>query len=61
MVEDAPATDMGLGLGLVLAALTLVGAGVMLVGGSQSVKAWGFAGAVVAATLAVVAVQAYAG
>lgn len=61
MAETGSPTDMGLGLGLALSALTLVGAAVMLGGGSQTTIAWGFAAATVTAVLAVVAIQAYNG
>jgi len=59
MATETVESDMSVGLALVFAALAAVGAGFMLVGGSQSVMAWGFAVAMVAATLSVVAVQVY--
>jgi hypothetical protein len=56
---DPVESDMGLGLTVVLGLVTLAGAGAMVAGPSQTTKAWGFGLAVVAATLAVVAAQAY--
>jgi len=59
------ATDMSIGLGVAFGLLTAVGAGAMLLVPSQdvtlagiSVASWGFAAAMVAGVLAVVAVQA---
>jgi hypothetical protein len=60
VTTDTVETDMGLGFTVVFSLLTLVGAGAMLVAPGQLTKAWGFALAMVAATLAVVASQAYA-
>lgn len=54
-------TDKGTGLAVAFGALTLVGAGFMLFGGSQVTMAWGFAAAMVAGSLAVLAVQIYDG
>ena len=59
MATETVESDMSVGLALVFAALAVVGAGFMLVGDSQTTMAWGFAAAMVAATLAVVAVQVY--
>lgn len=60
MVEE-PQTDKGTGLAVVFGVLAAIGAGAMLFGGTQIVMAWGFAAAIVAGSLAVVAVQAYEG
>lgn len=54
-------TDKGVGLALAFGALAVVGAGLMLFGGSQTTMAWGFAAAMVAGALAVMAVQIYEG
>ena len=59
MATETAGSDMGVGLAIALSAGVLVGAGFMLVGATQSVKAWGFALSMLAATLSVVAVQAY--
>ncbi|WP_224336459.1 DUF7525 family protein [Haloprofundus halobius] len=60
MATQTSQTDMGIGVAMVFAMLTLVGAAVMLAGPGQLTKAWGFAGAMVAASLAIVAVHVYA-
>lgn len=60
VVHDAVESDTGLGLTLVFALLTLGSAVAMLAAPDQGMRAWGFAAAMVAATFAVVAVQAYA-
>ena len=53
-------SDVGLGLTVVFGLLALVGAVAMLAAPGQVTKAWGFALAVAAATLSVVAAQVYA-
>lgn len=53
-------SDVGLGLTVIFALLTLGGAVAMLAAPGQLTKAWGFGLAMVAATLAVVAIHAYA-
>jgi hypothetical protein len=60
MANDVAVTDRGVGFGVLFSILALVGALAMLVAPGQLTKAGGFALAVVAALLAVVAVQAYA-
>lgn len=55
---QAVSSDMGIGLGVVFSLLTLAGAGVMIAGPTQDLRAWGFAAAMVTAGLAVVGVQA---
>lgn len=59
MVTQTVESDKGIGLGVVLALLAGVGAAAMLVAPEQVTKAWGFALAMFAAALAVVAVQVY--
>jgi type II secretory pathway pseudopilin PulG len=58
-MEQTLESDKGLGLGVVFALVALVGALAMLFAPGQIGKAWGFAAAMVAAALAVVAIQAY--
>ena len=58
MAETQVNSDMGIGLGVVFALLVLVCAGVMVAGPTQAFRAWGFAAAMVAASLAVVGTQA---
>ena len=58
-MERGNTTDKGIGAGIALGALTIIGAGIMFAGGTQEFKAWGFAAAMLAASLAVVAVQVY--
>jgi hypothetical protein len=53
-------SDVGVGLTVLFGLVALVGAGAMLAAPGQVAKAWGFALAMVAATLAVVAAQVYA-
>ncbi|MFB6147084.1 MAG: hypothetical protein ABEJ08_05295 [Halobacteriaceae archaeon] len=60
VTTDAVESDMGLGLTVLFGLLTLLGAVAMLAAPGQGTKAWGFALAVLAATLAVVASQVYA-
>ncbi|RZV08695.1 hypothetical protein BDK88_2769 [Natrinema hispanicum] len=50
-------TDKGIGLGLALGALAVIGALVMLVGAPDVTAAWGFAGAVLFSSLAVVGIH----
>ena len=52
-------SDLGLGLTVLFSLLSLIGAVAMLAAPGQSGTAWGFALAMVAALLAVVAAQAY--
>ncbi|WP_435062782.1 DUF7525 family protein [Halobaculum sp. EA56] len=61
MATETLESDMAVGVALAFGALTVVGAGFMIAGASQIVKAWGFAAAMLAATLAVVATQAFDG
>jgi len=50
-------TDKGIGLGLALGALAVIGALVMFVGAPDVTAAWGFAGAVLFSSLAVVGIH----
>ena len=50
-------TDKGIGLGLALGALAVIGALVMVVGAPDVTAAWGFAGAVLFSSLAVVGIH----
>jgi hypothetical protein len=59
MATQAEQTDMGIGFAVIFSLLTLLAAGVMLVGPTQLVSAWGFAAAMAAASIAVVAAQVY--
>ena len=56
-MEHGNTTDKGIGAGIALGALTIIGAGVMFAGSTQLFKAWGFAAAMLAASLAVVVGQ----
>lgn len=58
-MEHAAESDKGIGLGIAFGLLAVGGALVMLAGPTQVTQAWGFAGAMVAGTLAVVAIHAY--
>jgi hypothetical protein len=62
MATDTVESDMGVGMALVFSVLAGIGAVVMFgaaFGGLQLTAAWGFALAMVAGTLAVVAAQVY--
>lgn len=66
MAEETVTSDKGIGLTMVFGAFAVVGAGVLLYASqsvlgalSQSIAAWGFAAAMVAAALSVVAVQMF--
>lgn len=59
MATESVSSDMGTGLAIVFGAITAVGAGFMLAGGSQEVMAWGFALAMFAGALSVCAVHLY--
>ena len=60
MATETFESDMGVGLTVLFGLVAPVGAAAMLAAPGQVNKAWGFALAVVAATLAVVVAQAYA-
>lgn len=60
MSTHADGNDKAIGVAMAFGLLALVGAGLMLAGGSQQLQAWGFGAAMVAAALSVVAVQLYA-
>ena len=57
MAETQVSSDMGIGLGVVFSLLVLVAAGVMVAAPTQGLRAWGFAAAMLAASLAVVGTQ----
>lgn len=59
MATTSLQTDKGIGLAMACVAVTLVGAVIMYGAGSQAVQAWGFAGAMLAASLGVVALHVY--
>lgn len=58
-MERTVDSDKGIGLGVLFSLLAIGGALVMLAGPGQLTKAWGFAAAMTAASLAVVALHAY--
>jgi hypothetical protein len=60
MVTKAVQTDKGIGLATFFGVLTALGAVAMIAAPGQVPKAWGFAAAMVAAMLAVVALHVYA-
>jgi hypothetical protein len=60
MSAHADGTDKAIGMAMAFGLLALVGAGLMLAGGTQQLQAWGFAAALGAAGLSVVALQLYA-
>lgn len=59
MAEYSESTDKGLGLAIALGAVAAIGAGGMLVGAPDIEAAWGFAGAMLFSSLAVVAIHLY--
>lgn len=59
MTETTRTTDRGIGLTMLFGALGVIAAGVMAIGAPDELAAWGFAGAVTFACLAVVAVHLY--
>ncbi|WP_338742371.1 DUF7525 family protein [Haloplanus salilacus] len=60
MAHDVVTTDKGVGFGVLFSLLAVAGALAMVFAPGQLGKAWGFAVAIAAAIVAVVAVQAYA-
>lgn len=60
MATHADGSDKAIGVAMAFGLVALLGAGLMLAGGTQELQAWGFAAALVAAGLSVVAVQLYA-
>lgn len=52
-------TDKGVGVAIAAGTVAILGAGIMFTGGTQLMKAWGFAAAIIAAGLSVVALQIY--
>jgi len=59
MATQKTVTDKGLGVAIACGTVAVFGAGLMFAGGTQRMKAWGFAAAVIAAGLSVVALQLY--
>lgn len=59
MAESTVGSDKALGIGLILSVFAVIGAIVMYGGPTQLSKAWGFALALVAAMLGVIAFQAF--
>ncbi len=59
MTAHAGGTDKAIGIAMALGFVALLGAGVMFAGETQLFRAWGFAAALLAAGLSVVAVQLY--
>ncbi len=59
MATETETTDKGVGLALALGALAVIGALVMLVGAPDVTAAWGFAGAVLFSSLAVVGIHLF--
>lgn len=59
MNASSSQTDKGLGLALLFGSLALVGAIVMLVGAPDVTAAWGFAGAMLFGTLAVISIHVF--
>jgi hypothetical protein len=60
MTTETVESDMGIGLTVLFGLVALGGAAAMMAAPSQVGKAWGFALAMLAATVAVVVAQAYA-
>jgi hypothetical protein len=58
-MEHGSDNDLGIGMGLAFSVVAILGAGIMFAGGTQILQAWGFAAAMIAASLAVVAMQVY--
>ena len=59
MATETAGSDMGVGLALAFTAVTLVGVWFLFAGAAQITRAWGFAFAMLAATIAVVGLHAY--
>ncbi|QSW98770.1 DUF7525 family protein [Haloterrigena alkaliphila] len=57
--ETESTTDMGVGLALALGAVATIGALAMFVGAPEITAAWGFAAAMLFASLAVVGIHLY--
>ena len=58
-MKQSVESHKGIGLGIAFSLLAVGGAVIMLTGGAEITIAWGFAAAVVAAVLAVMAIQVY--
>ncbi|TYL40522.1 hypothetical protein CV102_02845 [Natronococcus pandeyae] len=59
MATQSESTDKGLGLALALGAVATIGALLMLTGAPDIEAAWGFAGAMLFSSLAVVGIHLY--
>ncbi len=59
MTTHAGGTDKAIGITMALGFIAIVGAGIMFAGETQLLRAWGFAAALTAAGLSVVAAQLY--
>ena len=59
MAAHGMTTDKGVGIAIACGTVAVLGAGIMFAGGTQLIKAWGFAAAVVAAGFSVAALQLY--
>ncbi|MBZ6493892.1 DUF7525 family protein [Natrinema longum] len=59
MATESETTDKGVGLALALGALAVIGALGMYAGAPDVTAAWGFAGAVLFSSLAVVSIHLY--
>ncbi|MFC4437064.1 MULTISPECIES: DUF7525 family protein [Natrialbaceae] len=59
MATQSESTDKGLGLALALGAVATIGALLMLTGAPNIEAAWGFAGAMLFSSLAVVGIHLY--
>ncbi|PCR92694.1 DUF7525 family protein [Natrinema ejinorense] len=59
MATESETTDKGVGLALALGALAVIGALVMYAGAPDVTAAWGFAGAVLFSSLAIVGIHLY--
>ncbi len=57
--QSESSTDKGVGLALALSAVAVAGAALMLVGAPDLEAAWGFAGAVLFSSFAIVAIHLY--
>jgi hypothetical protein len=61
MATETASSDKGLGVTIAFGAIAAVAAGFMLFGATQSIKAWAFAAAMVAAAVSVAAIQLFEG
>ncbi|WP_138007019.1 DUF7525 family protein [Halalkalirubrum salinum] len=59
MATGTVKSDKAIGIGMAFTALTLLGVVLMYAGETQLLKAWGFAAAMIAASIAVVGLHAF--